>query len=130
MDGRCLLDTNIIIGFLAADQAIVGRFHKARELFTSTITVGELHFGARKSRRVEENLAVIDAFIGGVTVLGCDIETAWRYGEIKDHLRLKGKPIPENDIWIAAICSRHRLTLITRDGHFDEVGGLQIENWS
>ncbi len=62
-------------------------------------------------------------------VLGCDSDTARRYGEVKNALRLKGRPIPENDIWIAAVALQHGLTLITRDGHFNEIEELTVEAW-
>jgi tRNA(fMet)-specific endonuclease VapC len=50
-------------------------------------------------------------------------------GEIKNQLRAKGRPIPENDIWIAAIAIQYQLILVVPDGHFHEVGGLQVEVW-
>ena len=62
-------------------------------------------------------------------MMGCDAESARRYSEVKDILRQKGLPIPENDVWIAAIALQHDLTLVTRDTHFDEVEGLRIEKW-
>lgn len=62
-------------------------------------------------------------------VLGCDAETARRYGEVKNGLRQKGRPIPENDIWIAAIALQYDLTLVARDVHFGEVDGLKVEAW-
>ncbi|MBN1284239.1 MAG: PIN domain-containing protein [Anaerolineae bacterium] len=52
-----------------------------------------------------------------------------RLGEIKNELQAKGRPIPENDIWIAAIAKQHDLTLATRDAHFGAVDGLQTETW-
>ena len=55
--------------------------------------------------------------------------TTLAYGTIKAALRKKGKPIPENDIWIAAIASQHNLTIVTRDKHFKEVDGLKIKKW-
>jgi tRNA(fMet)-specific endonuclease VapC len=51
------------------------------------------------------------------------------YGEIKSSLRQKGKPIPDNDIWIAASARQHSLTLVTRDAHFDEIDDLARERW-
>ncbi|RYE41717.1 MAG: type II toxin-antitoxin system VapC family toxin [Sphingobacteriales bacterium] len=62
-------------------------------------------------------------------VLHIDMETAGIYGGIKAKLRKKGTPIPENDIWIAAICQQYNLTLITRDNHFSHVEGLNSFNW-
>lgn len=55
--------------------------------------------------------------------------TCINYGLIKASLRKKGKPIPENDIWIAAIAMQHSLVVATRDKHFDEVDGLSTEEW-
>ncbi|MEW5766193.1 MAG: hypothetical protein AB1797_01015 [bacterium] len=54
-------------------------------------------FGARKSARVDENLKRIDEFVTNSAVLGCDAETARRYGEIKNAFRVKGHPIPEEE---------------------------------
>ena len=52
-----------------------------------------------------------------------------RYGKVKNGLRKKGRPIPENDIWIAAIAFQHDLTLVSRDEHFKEVENLKLEKW-
>ena len=49
--------------------------------------------------------------------------------KVKDELRQKGRPIPENDIWIAAIAREHKLVLATRDKHFDQVEGLKVDKW-
>jgi tRNA(fMet)-specific endonuclease VapC len=118
MNGRYLLDTNIVIALFANEPAITQRLGDAGEVFIPSIVLGELYYGARKSKRVGENLERIDEFAVGSAVLGCDTETARRYGEVKNELRQKGKPIPENDIWIAAITIQHDLTLVARDAHF------------
>jgi len=99
------------------------------EVFISSITVGELCYGAKKYARSTENLERSKNFVASITVLGCDIETAYRYGEVKNKLRYKGKPLPENDIWIAAITLRYNFTLVTRDAHFREVENLQTVIW-
>ncbi len=93
------------------------------------MVIGELYFGARKSGRAPENLARVDEFAANNVVLGTDVHTARWYAEIKDSLRLKGRPLPENDIWIAAIALQHRLTLITRDAHFAQIDPLNTEVW-
>jgi tRNA(fMet)-specific endonuclease VapC len=62
-------------------------------------------------------------------VLPLNADTAKRYGEIKNLLRTKGRPIPENDLWIAAIAQQYDLTLVTRDPHFKSVEKLKIEVW-
>lgn len=129
MNGKCLLDTNVIIALFADDASVKQRLGQADEVFIPSIAVGELCFGAYKSARVTDNLARIDALAADSVVLGCDTETARRYGEVKNALRIKGHPIPENDIWIAAIALQHGLTLVSRDGHFAEIGNLVVEDW-
>lgn len=98
-------------------------------MFVPAIVLGELYYGAYKSTRVTENLLKIDEFATTGTILVSDKRTAREYGEIKSRLRAKGRPIPENDIWIAAIAKQHVLTLVTRDAHFGEVDGLAVEGW-
>jgi tRNA(fMet)-specific endonuclease VapC len=129
MSGRYLLDTNIVIALFANDTAVKDNLTTADEVFVSSMAIGELCFGARKSARVEENLQRIDEFVANNVVLGCDAETARRYGEVKNALRVKGHPIPENDIWIAAIALRHDLILTTRDTHFGEIENLRMTAW-
>ncbi len=58
-----------------------------------------------------------------------DAQTARRYGQVKDSLRQKGRPLPENDLWIAALAEQHSLVLVSRDAHFAEVEGLECESW-
>ena len=91
--------------------------------------MGELYYGARKSVHSKANLERLDSFIFQGEVLNCDIETAQYYGLIKSRLRRKGRPIPENDIWIAATVQQYELTLVTRDIHFQDVEGLPLEQW-
>ena len=97
--------------------------------FIPCIVLGELYFGAAKSTHAAQNTALIDGFAVDNTVLGCDTETARLYGEIKASLRRKGRPIPENAIWVSAIARQHQLILVTRDVHFADVDGLDVESW-
>jgi tRNA(fMet)-specific endonuclease VapC len=129
MSGRYLLDTNIIIALFADDEAVKNNLGQADEVFVPSIAVGEMCFGAQKSERARENLARIDEFASNSVVLGCDTETTRRYGQVKYALRTKGHPIPENDVWIAAIALQHSLTLITRDEHLSKVEGLRVAAW-
>jgi tRNA(fMet)-specific endonuclease VapC len=91
--------------------------------------LGELYFGAEKSGRVEANIKRIDEFVSDQFVLNCDRETARWYGRIEFRLRDKGRPIRQNDTWIAAIAMQYSLTVLTRDAHFDEVDGLALASW-
>ena len=62
-------------------------------------------------------------------MLGCDTQTARHYGQVKNQLRVKGRPIPENDLWIAAVARQHALTLVTRDKHFSDIDDLPTVGW-
>jgi tRNA(fMet)-specific endonuclease VapC len=101
----------------------------AEEVFVPIIVLGELYYGAQKSSKVENNVTRINEFAESCSVLVCDTETSKQYGEIKNLLRAKGRPIPENDIWIAAIAKQHKLTLVSRDDHFKEIEDLSILTW-
>jgi len=128
MAGDVLLDTNIVIAFFAKDAGVLARIVQVNFLIPS-IVLGELHAGAQKSVRAAENLARINAAIPNSIILNCDYQTAHVYGVVKQALRVKGRPIPENDIWIAAIAQQYGLFLITRDEHFAAVDSLLIEKW-
>ncbi len=129
MSGRYLFDTNTVIALFANDDTVIEFLQTATEIFIPSVVIGELYYGAQNSNRVKENLARIDKFVAENVVLGCDAETAKGYGEVKNKLRQKGKPIPENDIWIAALTLQYDLVLVSRDGHFEEVEELTVENW-
>jgi tRNA(fMet)-specific endonuclease VapC len=126
VSGKYLLDTNIIIALFADEAVVKSNLARANEVFISSIAIGELYYGARRSSRPNENLARIDELVANATVLGCNTQTARYYGEVKNKLRLKGRPLPENDIGIAALALQHSLTLVTRDAHFQQVENLQI----
>jgi tRNA(fMet)-specific endonuclease VapC len=130
MNGRFLLDTNIVIALFAADDAVIANIAAAEEVFIPAVVIGELFYGARKSGRPEENCRRIEQFAADNVILVCDAETARLYGEVKNSLRKKGHPIPENDIWIAAAALQHSLILVSRDEHFAALEGLRVEKWT
>ena len=129
MSGKCLLDTNIVIAIFSRDEAVMTELAKSREIFIPSVVLGELYYGAQKSAHKKENTAVNDKFASANTILACDVDTARQYGKIKESLRAKGRPIPDNDIWIAAIAFQHHPPLVTRDLHFNEIKGLAIKSW-
>lgn len=124
-----LLDTNIISALLGGDSSIANNIDDAKEVFIPVIVIGELHYGAQYSANVQKNTDNIQKISERYAVLIADDTTALVYGKLKASLRKKGKPIPENDIWIAAIAHQHDLTLITRDKHFSEIDDLTIIAW-
>jgi tRNA(fMet)-specific endonuclease VapC len=129
MNGKYLLDTNAVIAFLRNDEKIVEKIKEKAEIYMPVTVVGELYFGAFKSRKREENLKKISKLLEDMIVLENNVQTARVYGEIKKILKHKGKPIPENDIWIAAIAKQYNLLLITTDIHFNEIEDLPLYSW-
>lgn len=125
-----LLDTNIVIGLFANEPTITEKINSIPDnIFIPSIVIGELFYGAEQSTRKNENLKKIEELAESSLILDCDVDTASLYGKIKNQLKLKGTPIPENDIWIASIAKQHQLTLVTRDKHFKNIEVIIIENW-
>ena len=129
MAGKVLLDTNLVIALFAGEPEVLARLQQQSAVFLSVPVLGELRYGAVASTRVEQNLRKLDQLAHAVPVLICDERTADFYARTKAGLRSKGRPIPENDVWIAAIALQHGLTLVTRDSHFEYVAGLNLELW-
>ena len=129
MSGKYLLDTNIVIALFAEDPSVKKHIAKATEIFIPATVIGELFFGAFKSGRPKLNSVRIEEFALINTVLACDLGTSREYGRIKSLLHKKGHPIPENDIWIAALAMEYGLTLVSRDEHFKKVNELKMESW-
>lgn len=127
--GRFLLDTNVVIALLEGDEGVLSKLDLAPEVFISAVVVGELFFGAAKSARSAENTARVERFVSGRSVLSCDLNVVRAYGRVRQRLREKGRPIPENDVWIAATATCHDLVLVTRDRHFLDVEGLAVAAW-
>lgn len=128
MPGKFILDTNIVIALFAKDKQVTSKVGKAREIVVPAIVMGELYW-ARKSTRAIKNLERLDDFAVEICVMTVDTDTSKEYGLVKNHLRAKGCPIPENDVWIAALARQHAITLVSRDEHFNAVNDLDIVAW-
>ena len=128
MNGSYLLDTNIIIAFYDQDPNVLKKITQAK-IYVPSIVIGELWFGAEKSGRKQSNQQQIEALVERVSVLPVTHATSKHYGVIKNALKQKGRPIPENDIWIAAVAQEYELTLVTRDHHFSHVPSAKLVAW-
>ena len=129
MSGSFLLDTNIVIRLLNGDPDVRDAVARADESILCAVVLGELFYGAYKSQSAKENLLRIQELAESGDVLVCDERTANEYGSVKNDLRAKGRPIPENDVWIAALARQYNLVIATRDQHFAEVDGLSLDPW-
>lgn len=89
MDGKYLLDTNIVIALLRGETLVVKFLSKLKNSFVPSVVVGELYYGARRSSQKSDNLKIIDEFVTENIVLSCNLETAELYGLIKSELHSK-----------------------------------------
>lgn len=125
-----LLDTSSIIPHLRGEPDLVTKVDTTDQpLFISLTTLGELYKGVLKSSQPEKNGQQLEAFLQTVAILHPDTATASHYAQISTELERKGKMIPENDIWIAAIAIECNMPLATRDAHFQNVPNLPTLHW-
>ena len=124
-----ILDTNALSAAADRDPAALEVVARAELLAVPVIVLGEYRLGIAQSRRRTEYENWLREWIGTVTVLDIDDETTHHYAAIGLELRRSGKPIPANDLWIAALCRQHSLPLISRDRQFDVVKGLERIDW-
>lgn len=128
MNGKIALDTGIAIRFLNGDDSINNFLSKYNEIYMPAIVVGELIFGALNSKHAEQNLARHKKLIQRTHILDITENTATIYAKTRLELKKKGKPIPENDLWIASVCIEHKISLISNDVHFDDIEHLLLES--
>ena len=121
-NGEMLLDSNIVINYLNGKIEL----NTTSNLFIPIIVVGELFYGAEKSHRTEENKKNIIEFLTLCKIVNVDYVTAQHYANIKAHLKNIGRPIPENDIWIAALANQYEIPLVTNDNHFRFIPSIKI----
>lgn len=129
MSGEIALDTSVAVRFLNGDTAIVSRVLALPEVVLPIVVAGELLFGAENSTRPLQNLPRYLEFIEAYVVLPLDQGTAAVYAQTRLALKRKGRPIPMNDVWIAAQCLEQGWMLVTDDTDFNYVDGLMLERW-
>lgn len=123
---RVMLDTNAYSDFKRGNAGAVEAVATAEEVLIPVPVLGELRAGFRGGAHETENLHELEEFLSTprVRVHGLGEETAIFYAEIHMTLRAAGKPIPTNDLWIAAAALETGSILISRDTHFDAISGL------
>jgi len=96
----------------------------------SAVTYGELCFGAEKSSKPKETRQILEHLISLIPVLPLDENVSTHCGKIRQQLQASGKPIGNNDLWIAAHALAGKLILVTNNlAEFERVPGLKVENW-
>lgn len=124
-----LLDTSIVVRHFRQAGSVIDRLSEYEELYLPQAALAELYAGAYRSARPEKNLAQISRFLEAVDVISPDDSTPEVYGRISAQLAKAGTPIPQNDIWIAAVALQAELPLAAGDRHFEKVEGLAALVW-
>lgn len=121
-----LLDTNAYTALLRGHPEVASRVRLASRVLFSMVVIGELLAGFRHGSRRRENLRVLDDFLRNPHFDAVPVTraSAERFALVWSGLRAKGKPIPTNDVWIAAHAMETGAELISFDRHFEEVDGL------
>ena len=126
-----LLDTDTCIGLLKGNQAVVEAWRACvDQCALSSMTVGELYYGAFKSTVREEELKRVDRFVDIFPEIRPSRRSMRRFGEIKASLEQKGTRLADADIIIATTAIEEGLSLVTGNvRHYNRIEGLAIENW-
>lgn len=124
-----ILDTNAVSAFFEDVPAVCMAVGGTEVLAVPSIVLGEYRFGLSGSRLRAELEAKLGRLERLADVLSVDAETARHYAAIRRELKDAGTPIPENDLWIAALVRQHGLPLLSNDAHFDHVKDLTRIGW-
>ena len=124
-----ILDTNALSAAADREADALQVLARAERLAVPVLVLGEYRMGIAQSRHRMDYENWLQEWISAVTVLELDEETTHHYAAIGLELKRSGTPIPVNDLWIAALCRRHALPLVSRDHHFDLVKGLHRIDW-
>ena len=126
---RVALDTNRLTDLFRGDGALATRLESCDEVWLPLMVLGEIKAGFYGGADRARNEALLQRFLAKPTVgmLLPGRETAEHYARLFVHLRRAGTPVPDNDLWIAALVLEHDLALITRDRHFRRIPQLVLE---
>lgn len=125
---RIIIDTNFYAAFKRNEAEAVNLIKSAEYIGVNSVILGELLAGFRCGNRERENRTELDQFLDSarVHIVVVDDETSEFYAQVFSELRQKGRPIPSNDLWLAASTLQHGLALATYDDHFGYISSLLL----
>ena len=124
-----IFDTNALSAAADGDAGLSAILARADQVAIPVIVLGEYRYGIAQSRHRTTYANWLTGLVRDCLVLDIQEPTTQHYAEIILELKQKGKPIPTNDVWIAALCRQHSLPLLSRDQHFDVVLGNHRIDW-
>ena len=124
-----ILDTNAVSALSFEDVKLAGILAMSPHHHLPVIVIGECEFGLAGTKRNKELKAWFNLLVSESIVLAVDRETASQYGAVHAALKRGGKPVPSNDVWIAALAIQHSLPIVSREEHFDRIPGVRRHAW-
>lgn len=124
-----ILDTNAVSDLADEVRALYALLEVPDLHHLPVIVVGEYRYGLKRSRERDVREVWLAQLQRQTNQLDVDRHTAVHYADVRSELREKGCPIPENDIWIAALARQHHLPIVSRDAHFDHVSNVRRVTW-
>ena len=124
-----ILDTNAVSSLLEGELSLERQLAGSEGHHLPAIVIGEYLFGISQSTTRRRLESLFRQLIRESILLDVDQQTGEYYAHIRLELKQKGRPIPDNDIWIAALARQYNLSVISRDAHFDAVDGLDLLSW-
>lgn len=124
-----ILDTNALSAAAEEHPGLMRILAGVQQLALPVVAIGEFRYGIALSRHKSRYQQWLNGLIADCLVLEVTEQTTHYYAAINVELRRAGKPIPTNDLWIAALGRQHGLPLLSLDRHFDAVSGIQRVEW-
>lgn len=124
-----ILDTNAVSALFEGNAALGERLARATRHHLPVVVIGEYRCGLLRSRYRRTLSRLLDSLVRESIILRVDETTAQTYAEVRNELRALDRPIPENDVWIAALARQHDEPVVSRDQHFEAVRGLRTISW-
>jgi tRNA(fMet)-specific endonuclease VapC len=124
-----ILDTNALSAFVDGDPAVGDILRRESRAAIPVIVLGEFRYGIAGSRHGAAYERWLADHLSGFDILMVTEDTTVIYAALRVALKQAGHPVPANDAWIAALALEHRLPVLSRDRHFDDVRGLRRESW-
>jgi tRNA(fMet)-specific endonuclease VapC len=124
-----IIDTNALSAAAEKHPGVMGVLADVQQLALPVVVIGEYRYGIAQSRHRARYRRWLDGLINDCKVLDINEQSTHYDAAISIELRRAGKPIPTNDLWIAALCRQHGLPLLSRDRHFDMVSGVRRLDW-
>ncbi|MDZ4742272.1 MAG: type II toxin-antitoxin system VapC family toxin [Verrucomicrobiota bacterium] len=124
-----IFDTNALSDYADGSASLKEVIKFSKGFYLPVIVLGEYRYGVLDSREKEARLSWLKQVTGFFGVIDVSGQTSIFYAEIRLELKSAGTPIPENDIWIAALSRQFDMPLLTKDKHFGYVQRLRVISW-